>query len=319
MSIESSFTCRYDYLLIYNGNSTNSDVLGRFCGSSTTSVSSRDNSILITFVSDWGVQYTGFKLKYFSTEFVKTTSRPTTITMTTESSSSNGSGETDDSQKIVLIIGALFGSLFVLVVFFYSLGYALHTFKTKYSTNINPSNNSYNQSYHNNGHMNICAPPPYEEHALPDSPPPNYETIDPNRISNAAAVLRNMFNNTDRMGSRTRNHRRMSVECESINGHSLDESPRMNNNISSFTNNNSPPFISTAADRMNSRTRNHRRMSVECVSINGHTMDDSPGINNNISSITDYNSPSYILVAPISTAATLESNTPRRNMRPIES
>ncbi|CAG9792216.1 unnamed protein product [Diatraea saccharalis] len=63
--LESSVRCRYDYLKVYDGPSTNSKLVGRFCGSSyPKSFVSSSNSLFIIFKSDHSATSEGFKISF---------------------------------------------------------------------------------------------------------------------------------------------------------------------------------------------------------------------------------------------------------------
>ena len=65
--ILSCFRC--DSLTIYNGNSENSPVLGKYCGSEIPpSINSSSNEVFIVFKSDDLTNGPGYKLEYKSFE-----------------------------------------------------------------------------------------------------------------------------------------------------------------------------------------------------------------------------------------------------------
>ena len=69
--IESGWNCAYDYLEIRDGDSSNSTVLGRYCGDSSQTpdpVLSSYNHLYMTFVTDGSVQNRGFVLNYTTIE-----------------------------------------------------------------------------------------------------------------------------------------------------------------------------------------------------------------------------------------------------------
>ena len=55
----------YDSLTIYDGDSSTSSMMGKYCGDSIPhSHVSSSNEILVHFQSDEGVTYNGFKMEY---------------------------------------------------------------------------------------------------------------------------------------------------------------------------------------------------------------------------------------------------------------
>lgn len=67
------FSCSYDYLELFDGNSTRSSPsLGRFCGYFFTPISSTQRFLTLQFVTDYNIQSRGFKLLYnFTTDVVR--------------------------------------------------------------------------------------------------------------------------------------------------------------------------------------------------------------------------------------------------------
>ena len=56
---------RYDFLIIYDGASSTSPMIGKYCGDSIPpSHVSSSNEVLIHFQSDGSVTYGGFKMEY---------------------------------------------------------------------------------------------------------------------------------------------------------------------------------------------------------------------------------------------------------------
>ena len=67
MDIERGTNCRYDYIQIENAVIYASGVLpGRLCGSltSNSTFSSHHETLIVRFVTDGSVTYSGFKAKY---------------------------------------------------------------------------------------------------------------------------------------------------------------------------------------------------------------------------------------------------------------
>lgn len=63
--LEESDECKFDYLEIFQGKSTNSPLIGRFCGTSVPKIiTSESNVVLLKFKSDWSTAHSGFSLKY---------------------------------------------------------------------------------------------------------------------------------------------------------------------------------------------------------------------------------------------------------------
>ncbi|KAF7489415.1 Tolloid-like protein 1 [Sarcoptes scabiei] len=65
--LEPQQECSYDYVIIYDGITTNKSVLGRFCGSkSPHPIISTTNKVLMKFKTDASVQKKGFKAHYYT-------------------------------------------------------------------------------------------------------------------------------------------------------------------------------------------------------------------------------------------------------------
>ncbi|XP_048481076.1 cubilin-like [Plutella xylostella] len=63
--LETSFQCKYDYLKMYDGPNTDSQLVGRFCGlKHPQSYTSTSNSIFIQFKSDHSLNSDGFHITY---------------------------------------------------------------------------------------------------------------------------------------------------------------------------------------------------------------------------------------------------------------
>ncbi|XP_041361988.1 neuropilin-1-like [Gigantopelta aegis] len=65
-SIESSSTCSYDYVIVYDGSSASSLRLSRFCGYSNPSLVSTGGVVFINFISDGSIEGNGFRIRYWS-------------------------------------------------------------------------------------------------------------------------------------------------------------------------------------------------------------------------------------------------------------
>lgn len=66
--LERHSKCNYDYLSVYDGNSTGARLIGKFCGWDLPDpIKSRTNSLLLHFVTDQIAQHTGFKAFYQNT------------------------------------------------------------------------------------------------------------------------------------------------------------------------------------------------------------------------------------------------------------
>ena len=58
------FSCDYDYLNIYDGNSNSAKLIGKFCGGNDVEVVSSDRNLYLEFHSDDSNEFTGFRFKY---------------------------------------------------------------------------------------------------------------------------------------------------------------------------------------------------------------------------------------------------------------
>ncbi|XP_046363052.1 CUB and zona pellucida-like domain-containing protein 1 isoform X1 [Haliotis rufescens] len=63
--IEQDAACRWDYVQVHDGPSTNSPPLGRFCGYSRPIFTSSGENMTINFITDDTRNYAGFKIKYW--------------------------------------------------------------------------------------------------------------------------------------------------------------------------------------------------------------------------------------------------------------
>ncbi|KAH0948163.1 hypothetical protein HN011_006977 [Eciton burchellii] len=63
--LEHSSSCQFDFIEIYDGSTTESQLLGRYCGSDMPpSIKSNSNIIVVIFKSDWSYEMEGFSLSY---------------------------------------------------------------------------------------------------------------------------------------------------------------------------------------------------------------------------------------------------------------
>ncbi|XP_071569184.1 cubilin isoform X2 [Temnothorax nylanderi] len=64
-NIETSSNCQFDFVEIYDGPDTNSQLLGRYCGSDMPpAIKSNSNKLVVLFKSDWSYESEGFTLSY---------------------------------------------------------------------------------------------------------------------------------------------------------------------------------------------------------------------------------------------------------------
>ena len=67
--------CAYDHIVVFDGHTTESRALGRFCGSKLPhSVAASDNKMLLVFKSDASVQRRGFLAKHVTGKSIKASS-----------------------------------------------------------------------------------------------------------------------------------------------------------------------------------------------------------------------------------------------------
>ncbi|XP_049633697.1 cubilin [Suncus etruscus] len=66
MDIEDTYYCYYDSLKIYDGDSVNSRLIGKYCGTQTVSFHSSRNSLTFQFSSDNSISGKGFLLEWFA-------------------------------------------------------------------------------------------------------------------------------------------------------------------------------------------------------------------------------------------------------------
>jgi hypothetical protein len=64
VNLDISFSCDYDYLNIYDGNSKSAKLIGKFCGGSDVEVVSSSRYLYLEFHSDDSNEFTGFRFKY---------------------------------------------------------------------------------------------------------------------------------------------------------------------------------------------------------------------------------------------------------------
>ncbi|XP_060580779.1 deleted in malignant brain tumors 1 protein-like [Ruditapes philippinarum] len=81
-AIETHTYCSYDYVIIYDGNTTSDSILSKFCGSVSPSSIYRSSGqqMMIIFSSDYSLQYAGFRLRSFITAYPGCKSGYTTYT-----------------------------------------------------------------------------------------------------------------------------------------------------------------------------------------------------------------------------------------------
>lgn len=92
--LEEDAVCRYDYVLIRDGSSSKSPLIGKFCGKSRpATITSTDNYLWILFNSDSYATSHGFKAIWTS-EFVKTITTTADFTSTTSSTAATTRGTT---------------------------------------------------------------------------------------------------------------------------------------------------------------------------------------------------------------------------------
>ena len=66
--IEAHERCIYDWVAVYDGDSLNSPLIGKFCGDVIPDViTTRSNSMLVEFITDYSVQKEGFVASYRTT------------------------------------------------------------------------------------------------------------------------------------------------------------------------------------------------------------------------------------------------------------
>lgn len=67
--LEAHSSCRFDYLDIFDGPSTSSPLIGRFCGNvvPTERIRSTSNMMTLNFITDASVTHDGFRGIYRST------------------------------------------------------------------------------------------------------------------------------------------------------------------------------------------------------------------------------------------------------------
>ncbi|XP_053714419.1 cubilin isoform X1 [Synchiropus splendidus] len=70
-NLENSGSCRYDYVKIYDGDSTSFPLVGKFCGNTIPAfILSGGNFLTIQFITDSSVEYAGFNATYRSMPMV---------------------------------------------------------------------------------------------------------------------------------------------------------------------------------------------------------------------------------------------------------
>jgi hypothetical protein len=73
-SLEVDDYCRFDFIAVYDGSSTNSDLIGQVCGRVTPTFNSSSDSLTVVLSTDYANSYRGFSASYTSiyTEYVNT-------------------------------------------------------------------------------------------------------------------------------------------------------------------------------------------------------------------------------------------------------
>ncbi|EFN89302.1 Cubilin, partial [Harpegnathos saltator] len=63
--LEESLSCHFDYVEVYDGPHTSSELIGRYCGSELPSaIKSTTNTLVVVFSSDWSFESEGFAISY---------------------------------------------------------------------------------------------------------------------------------------------------------------------------------------------------------------------------------------------------------------
>ncbi|XP_072010324.1 cubilin [Engystomops pustulosus] len=71
LEAQSSGSCRYDYVKIFDGSSTNSSLQGTYCGSALPAhFLSSSNTLTVWFVTDWMVELAGFNATYIMSDLL---------------------------------------------------------------------------------------------------------------------------------------------------------------------------------------------------------------------------------------------------------
>ena len=68
LDLERGSDCSYDYVEILDGERLNSPSLGKYCHTYTSIISSKSNSVIVKFRSDYSVGGRGFHLRYNTSE-----------------------------------------------------------------------------------------------------------------------------------------------------------------------------------------------------------------------------------------------------------
>lgn len=66
LSLEIDQHCRFDFIAVYDGSSTNSGLLGQVCGRGTPTFESSSDSLTVVLSTDYANSYRGFSAFYTS-------------------------------------------------------------------------------------------------------------------------------------------------------------------------------------------------------------------------------------------------------------
>ncbi|ESO86079.1 hypothetical protein LOTGIDRAFT_235653 [Lottia gigantea] len=186
MDVEYGVTCRYDKLAFYDGSTVGAHVLATLCGNYKPIIVSSTSSILIHFTSDWGIQGRGFHLRYSAVFGVPSGYFPESSTTSMPNASGRDEEDNflDKYQGVATIVGASIGGIVIAVVLIYIIWLSCYTFYNKTNT-TRPTNRCAPtpELYHTPASGDFCSypvGPPSYEFAVPTSPPPPYEEVDPN-------------------------------------------------------------------------------------------------------------------------------------------
>ncbi|XP_067667453.1 cubilin-like [Haliotis asinina] len=69
MSLQGGRNCDHDYVAVYDGSSTSTQMLGKLCSTATPSFTSSGSSVFIHFHTDASESHNGFKIKYTAGNF----------------------------------------------------------------------------------------------------------------------------------------------------------------------------------------------------------------------------------------------------------
>ncbi|KAH3871069.1 low-density lipoprotein receptor-related protein 12-like [Dreissena polymorpha] len=74
-NVEGDYNCQYDYVELFDGNSTGATSLGRFCGHTFLPISSTQRFLTLNFVTDHATGFRGFEFFYNFTDHIIHTCR----------------------------------------------------------------------------------------------------------------------------------------------------------------------------------------------------------------------------------------------------